>query len=352
MEKIKEFLSKKRNKTTLIIAAAVLFVSAALGLQYVDTGDHRTMYQNIRLNPKEDKRGPKYSATKEADSIITNLYNSGDSLKIEEMDARTGKFQFFKGIDLIKYGKKSNQKIDTVIQTSLPAVPIKDTIIEKIVYVNKSISKRKALPKKLPDENNEVLNEVPLISEFNTHHAVTGSPKVGLSGNLVTAAVLGKQTAKSGRKVRFRVTKPVQAGNYLIKENSIITAVSLVGGTRILFNSVSVTDNTGQVIPISLSLYDKDMSLGLNFDPDNPQREQFRTQRNQTAGDVVSDVVDGVPYADGLVDNAIIDAGGALVRGGVRALTQGRSQKKRNEVELPDGYNVIFSINQQNRAAL
>lgn len=348
MEKIKEFLSKKRNKTTLIIAAAVLFVSAALGLQYVDTGDHRTMYQNIRLNPKEDKRGPKYSATKEADSIITNLYNSGDSLKIEEMDARTGKFQFFKGIDLIKYGKKSNQKVDTATQAALPTIQKKDTIIEKIVYVSKPSSKRKASPKKILLEY-DVPKEAPL--EFNTHHAVAGSSntKGGLSGNLVTAAVLGKQTAKSGRKVRFRVTKPVQAGNYLIKENSIITAVSLVGGNRILFNSVSVTDNTGQVLPISLSLYDKDMSLGLNFDPDNPQREQLRTQRNQTAGDVASDVVDGVPYGEGLIDNALIDAGGALVRGGVRALTQGRSQKKRNEVELPDGYKVIFSINQQNK---
>jgi len=348
MEKIKEFLSNKRNKTALMIAAAILFISAAVGIQYVGTGDHKTMYQNIRLNPKEDKRSPKYSATREADSILTDLYNSGDSLKIEEMDARTGKFKFFKGIDLLKYGKKNNQKVDTSVQASLPTIQRKDTIIEKIVYVNKPISKRKASPKKILTD---IEGPKEALLEFNTHHAVTGSsnPKGGPSGNLVTAAVLGKQTAKSGRKVRFRVTKPVQAGNYLIKENSIITAVSLVGGSRILFNSVSVTDNTGQVLPISLSLYDKDMSLGLNFDPDNPQREQLRTQRNQTAGDVVSDVVDGVPYSDGLVNNAIIDAGGALVRGGVRALTQGRSQKKRNEVELPDGYKVIFSINQQNK---
>lgn len=348
MEKIKEFLSNKRNKTALIIGAAILFISAALGLQYVDTGDHQTMYQNIRLNPKEDKRGPKYSATKEADSILTDLYNSGDSLKIEEIDARTGKFQFFKGVDLLKYGRKSPQKVDTAVQASLPTIQKKDTIIEKIVYVSKPKPKRKAFSQKILPENEEP-KDTPL--EFNTHHAVAGTSnaKGGPLGNLVTAAVLGKQTAKSGRKVRFRVTKPVQAGNYLIKENSIITAVSLVGGSRILFNSVSVADNTGQVLPISLSLYDKDMSLGLNFDPDNPQREQLRTQRNQTAGDVVSDVVDGVPYGEGLVDNALIDAGGALVRGGVRALTQGRSQKKRNEVELPDGYKVIFSINQQNK---
>ncbi|KAA6437993.1 conjugative transposon protein TraM [Dyadobacter flavalbus] len=348
MEKIKEFFSNKRNKTALIIGAAILFISAALGLQYVDTGDHRTMYQNIRLNPKEDKRGPKYSATREADSILTDLYNSGDSLKIEEIDARTGKFQFFKGVDLLKYGRKSNQKVDTAVRAPLPTTPKKDTIIEKIVYVKNPSPKRKAYPKKIFTENEEP-KEPPL--EFNTHHAIdrSSNTKSGLSGNLVTAAVLGKQTAKSGRKVRFRVTKPVQAGNYLIKENSIITAVSLVGGNRILFNSVSVADNTGQVLPISLSLYDKDMSLGLNFDPDNPQREQLRTQRNQTAGDVVSDVVDGVPYGEGLVDNALIDAGGALVRGGVRALTQGRSQKKRNEVELPDGYKVIFSINHQNK---
>lgn len=347
MEKIKEFLSNKRNKTALIIGVAILFISAALGLQYVDTGNHHTMYQNIRLNPKEDKRGSKYSATKEADSILTNLSNSGDSLKIQEMDARTGKFQFFKGVDLLKYGKK-NQKADTTVLASEPTIQRKDTIIEKIVYVNKSISKRRPSVQKVPTEN-EGPREVLL--EFNTHHAVarSSSTKAGPLGNLVTAAVLGKQTAKSGRKVRFRVIKPVQAGNYLIKENSIITAVSLVGGNRILFNSVSVIDNTGQVLPISLSLYDKDMSLGLNFDPDNPQREQLRTQRNQTAGDVASDVVDGVPYGDGLIDNALIDAGGALVRGGVRALTQGRSQKKRNEVELPDGYKVIFSINQQNK---
>lgn len=348
MEKIKEFFSKKRNKTALIIGAAILFISAALGLQYVDTGDHRTMYQNIRLNPKEDKRGPKYSATREADSILTDLYNSGDSLKIEEIDARTGKFQFFKGVDLLKYGRISAQKVDTAVQASLPKIQKKDTIIEKIVYVSKPTPKRKTLPKKTFPENEDP--KEPSL-EFNTHHAVVGSSntKGGPLGNLVTAAVLGKQTAKSGRKVRFRVTKSVQAGNYLIKENSIITAVSLVGGSRILFNSVSIADNTGQILPISLSLYDKDMSLGLNFDPDNPQREQLRTQRNQTAGDVVSDVVDGVPYDEGLVDNALIDAGGALVRGGVRALTQGRSQKKRNEVELPDGYKVIFSINQQNK---
>lgn len=347
MKKIKEFLSNKRNKTALMIGAAILLVSAALGIQYIGIGDHQTMYQNIRLNPKEDKRAPKYSATKEADSILTALYNSGDSLKIEEIDARTGKFQFFKGVELLKYGKKSNQKTDTILKPSTPTIQKKDTIIEKIVYVNRTSAKRETPSKKLRAETEE-LKESPIA--FNTHHAATTSShaKGRSSGNLVYAAVLGKQTAKSGRKIRFRVTKPVQAGNYQIQENAIITAVSLVGGSRILFNSISVTDNIGQVLPISLSLYDKDMSLGLNFDPENPQGEQLRTQRNQTAGDVVSDVVDGVPNGEGLMDNALIDAGGALVRGGVRALTQGRSQKKRNEVELPDGYKVIFSINHQN----
>ena len=40
MKKIKEFLSNKRNKTALMIGAAILFVSAALGLQYIGIGDH------------------------------------------------------------------------------------------------------------------------------------------------------------------------------------------------------------------------------------------------------------------------------------------------------------------------
>jgi conjugative transposon TraM protein len=164
---------------------------------------------------------------------------------------------------------------------------------------------------------------------FLTATAQTGIGKK----NTISACIHANQSVMSGQSVRLRLLEPVHAGGMYIPRNMLLSGMAKIQGERleIIVNSL---ENSGQILPVSLTVYDLDGQAGI-FIPN--------LQELSAAKEIVANIGTNA----GTSINLSNDAGEQFVADMGRNLIQGVSQftaKKLREVKvhLKAGYRVFL----------
>ena len=81
--------------------------------------------------------------------------------------------------------------------------------------------------------------------------------------NTIRACIHGDQTIMDGQTVKLRLLEPLQAGNLVIPQNTLVAGTGKVQGER-LDIVVSSIEYRGNLLPVELAVYDSDGQKGLS----------------------------------------------------------------------------------------
>ena len=81
--------------------------------------------------------------------------------------------------------------------------------------------------------------------------------------NTIRACIHGDQTIMDGQTVKLRLLEPLQAGNLVIPQNTLVSGTGKVQGER-LDIVVSSIEYRGNLLPVELAVYDSDGQKGLS----------------------------------------------------------------------------------------
>ena len=113
--------------------------------------------------------------------------------------------------------------------------------------------------------------------------------------NTIRACIHGDQTIMDGQTVKLRLLEPLQAGNLVIPQNTLVAGTGKVQGER-LDIVVSSIEYRGNLLPVELAVYDSDGQKGLSV-PSSLEQEAakeamanigehlVRTERRTAGGD-------------------------------------------------------------------
>ncbi len=101
--------------------------------------------------------------------------------------------------------------------------------------------------------------------------------------NTIRACIHGDQTIMDGQTVKLRLLEPLQAGNLVIPQNTLVAGTGKVQGER-LDIVVSSIEYRGNLLPVELAVYDSDGQKGcLSLHHWNRKRQR-RRWRTSAAG--------------------------------------------------------------------
>jgi conjugative transposon TraM protein len=151
--------------------------------------------------------------------------------------------------------------------------------------------------------------------------------------NTVSACIHAGQTVTDGQNVRLRLLEPMQAGNFTLPRNTVLSATARIQGDR-LGITVHSLETGGTILPVGLTAYDLDGQSGI-FIPD--------LQELSAAKEIVANM----GTSAGTSINLSNDAGEQFAADMGRNLIQGVSQftaKKLREVKvhLKAGYRILL----------
>jgi len=151
--------------------------------------------------------------------------------------------------------------------------------------------------------------------------------------NTISACISDNQTVMDGENVRLRLLEPIQAGKMVVPAGTCLSGTAKIQGER-LFIGVYSIESTGQILPVTLSVYDIDGQAGI-FIPDTKEIN------------AVKEIAANMGTNSGTSINLSRSAGSQLVSDMGRNLIQGVSQffsKKMREVKvgLKAGYRVFL----------
>ncbi len=92
-------------------------------------------------------------------------------------------------------------------------------------------------------------------------HTAAGSNS-SIDKNTISATVYQTVVLTDGKEIQFRLTEPLQAGNLIIPTNTIVTGTAKIGGER-MDVTISAIEYAGNVIPVSMQVYDTQGMPGL-----------------------------------------------------------------------------------------
>jgi conjugative transposon TraM protein len=160
----------------------------------------------------------------------------------------------------------------------------------------------------------------------------TGEANTGIK-NTVSAAIHANQTVMTGQTVRLRLLESVQAGNMYIPRGMLLSGTAKIQDERLDILVLSL-ENTGVILPVSLTVYDLDGQRGI-FIPD------------LQALNAAKEIIAGMGTSAGTSVNLSNDAEKQFVADMGRNVIQGVSQftaKKLREIKvhLKAGYRVYL----------
>lgn len=156
--------------------------------------------------------------------------------------------------------------------------------------------------------------------------------------NTVAACIHQDQTLTDGQAVKLRLLEPMQAGNIVVPQNTLVTGTAKVQGER-LDILVSSIEYAGNIIPVELAVFDTDGQKGLSV-PSSMEQEAF----NEAMANIGSGLGTSISFAQSAGQQVAMDVTRGLLQG-----TSGYLAKKFRtvKVKLKAGYKVMLYDEQQ-----
>ena len=339
-----------KNKIVLLSLISVTVIGGSL----VGLRQYSTQIRGMRVTPGDPHldRTVKTSVGKSSMVSSVEAEISNQNLNSHEVNPEVsliakrfnykpvGSLQPKKLIDTAKV--KATIPVPLSAVTAPPVGPVK----ERIVY---RAAPSKGRRHKVVTENkadNDPFNTVSVgqseavaITPTAAPSAVTPGRKEAESARFIPAAVYGKQTVRTGGKVRFRTLEAVTFQGVYIPRNTVLTAISYLGSGRIQFQ-VPAQIVAGQKLPSDLMCVDKDYQTGIAFNYDYVD-DNMRQVGGSTVNDAVSTSSSYLGYG-GTALGVAGQLGSTAIRGITNAVTSGKRQRSLNQIELQDGYQVYF----------
>jgi len=202
----------------------------------------------------------------------------------------------------------------------------KTTVMPVTQFVEQTVS---ALPQEMSGKDVMLALAKPRNMGFVTATAETSKERK----NTISACVHNELTVMDGESVHLRLLEPMQVGNTLIGENTILSGFAKIQGERLQI-TISSLEYNGNIFPVAMSVYDTDGQRGI-FIP------------NTKEVNAAKEIIANMGTSAGTSINLSNDAGKQFAADMGRNVIQGVSQfatKKLREVKvnLKAGYRVFL----------
>lgn len=151
--------------------------------------------------------------------------------------------------------------------------------------------------------------------------------------NTIRACIHGDQTIMDGQTVKLRLLEPLQAGNLVIPQNTLVSGTGKVQGER-LDIVVSSIEYRGNLLPVELAVYDSDGQKGLSV-PSSLEQEAAKEALANIGGGLGT----SISFAQSAGQQIAMD----LTRGVMQGGSQYLAKKFRTvKVYLKAGYELML----------
>ena len=164
---------------------------------------------------------------------------------------------------------------------------------------------------------------------FNT---AVGSGYV-MGKNTIRACIHQDQTIMDGQTVKLRLLEPLQAGNLVIPQNTLVAGTGKVQGER-LDIVVSSVEYRGNLLPVELAVYDSDGQKGLSVPSSLEQKAAKEAMANIGGG-----LGTGISFARSAGQQVAMDITRGLMQGGSQYLAK---KFRTVKVHLKAGYELML----------
>ena len=156
--------------------------------------------------------------------------------------------------------------------------------------------------------------------------------------NTIRACIHQDQTIMDGQTVKLRLLEPLQAGNLVIPQNTLVSGTGKVQGER-LDILVSSIEYRGNLLPVELAVYDSDGQKGLSV-PSSLEQEAAKEALANIGGGLGT----SISFAQSAGQQIAMD----LTRGVMQGGSQYLAKKFRTvKVHLKAGYELMLYAKQQ-----
>ena len=156
--------------------------------------------------------------------------------------------------------------------------------------------------------------------------------------NTIRACIHQDQTVMDGQTVKLRLLEPLQAGNLVIPQNTLVSGMGKVQGER-LDIVVSSIEYRGNLLPVELAVYDSDGQKGLSV-PSSLEQEAAKEALANIGGGLGT----SISFAQSAGQQIAMD----LTRGVMQGGSQYLAKKFRTvKVHLKAGYELMLYAKQQ-----
>ena len=156
--------------------------------------------------------------------------------------------------------------------------------------------------------------------------------------NTIKACIHQDQTIMDGQTVKLRLLEPLQAGNLVIPQNTLVSGTGKVQGER-LDIVVSSIEYRGNLLPVELAVYDSDGIKGLSV-PSSLEQEAAKEALANIGGGLGT----SISFAQSAGQQIAMD----LTRGVMQGGSQYLAKKFRTvKVHLKAGYELMLYAKQQ-----
>ena len=154
--------------------------------------------------------------------------------------------------------------------------------------------------------------------------------------NTIRACIHGDQTIMDGQTVKLRLLEPLQAGNLVIPQNTLVAGT--VQGER-LDIVVSSIEYRGNLLPVELAVYDSDGQKGLSV-PSSLEQEAAKEAMANIGGGLGT----SISFARSAGQQVAMDITRGLMQGGSQYLAK---KFRTVKVHLKAGYELMLYAKQQ-----
>ena len=156
--------------------------------------------------------------------------------------------------------------------------------------------------------------------------------------NTIRACIHGDQTIMDGQTVKLRLLEPLQAGNLVIPQNTLVAGTGKVQGER-LDIVVSSIEYRGNLLPVELAVYDSDGQKGLSV-PSSLEQEAAKEAMANIGGGLGT----SISFARSAGQQVAMDITRGLMQGGSQYLAK---KFRTVKVHLKAGYELMLYAKQQ-----
>lgn len=156
--------------------------------------------------------------------------------------------------------------------------------------------------------------------------------------NTIRACIHGDQTIMDGQTVKLRLLEPLQAGNLVIPQNTLVSGTGKVQGER-LDIVVSSIEYRGNLLPVELAVYDSDGQKGLSV-PSSLEQEAAKEALANIGGGLGT----SISFAQSAGQQIAMDLTRGVMQGGSQCLAK---KFRTVKVHLKAGYELMLYAKEQ-----